>query len=44
LFWVVDLEKVEIDIRYDVSGRRSLRRRVDTPVATAKYQRQEHGD
>src|SRR5208282_605749 len=40
---VVNSEKVEIHIGDDVSGRRSFRRRIDMPIASAQQQRQEHG-
>src|SRR5271166_217158 len=43
LLRVVDREKVEIHVGDDVSGRRSFRRRIDMPIASAQQQRQEHG-
>jgi hypothetical protein len=41
---MVDSEEAEVDIRNNVRRGRSFRRGIDTRIATAKQQRQEHGD
>src|ERR1017187_5404864 len=44
LFRVVNSKEAEIHVGNDVGRRRSFRRRIDTPVATAKRQGHERGD